>query len=69
MRFNTRNIRETIDSFARGHTFHLFNRYVFILLKKCGPRPKLSLRLDLFSTFRGVHTLIFTYAPYIDIGL
>ena len=27
----------------------------------------LFLRLDIFSTFRGVHTLIFTYVPYIAI--
>ena len=32
--FNTRNIRETIDSFARGPYYHLFKRYVFILLTK-----------------------------------
>ena len=37
--------------------------------QKCGSRPKLFLRLDIFSTFRGVHTLIFTYVPYIVIGL
>ena len=37
--------------------------------QKYGPRPKLFLRLDIFSTFRGVHTLIFTYVPYIVIGL
>ena len=37
--------------------------------KKCEPRPKLFLQLDAFSTFRGVHTLIFTYVPYIVIGL
>ena len=37
--------------------------------QKCGPRPKLFLRLDIFSTFRGVHTLIFSYVPYIVIGL
>ena len=37
--------------------------------KNYGPRPKLFLRLDIFSTFRGVHTLIFTYVPYIVIGL
>ena len=29
-----RNIRETIDSFARGPYYHLFKRYVFILLTK-----------------------------------
>ena len=37
--------------------------------QKCGPRPKLFLRLDIFSTFRDVHTLIFTYVPYIVFGL
>ena len=37
--------------------------------QKCGPRPKLFLRLDIFSTFRGVHTLIFPYVPYIVTGL
>ena len=37
--------------------------------QKCGPRPKLFLRLDIFSTFRGVHTLIFPYVPYIVISL
>ena len=47
--------------------------------QKCGPRPKLFLRLDMFSTFRGVHwctlvytgvhALIFPYGPYIVIGL
>ena len=37
--------------------------------EKCEPRPKLFLRLDIFSRFRGVHTLIFTYVPYIVIGL
>ena len=37
--------------------------------QKCGLRPKLFLLLHLFSTFRGVHTLIFTYVPYIVIGL
>ena len=32
--------------------------------EKCEPRPKLFLRLDIFSRFSGVHTLIFTYVPY-----
>ena len=50
------------------HKFHLFNRYVFSC-QKCGPGPKLFPRLDIFSTFRGVHILIFTYVPYIVIGL
>ena len=37
--------------------------------QKCGLRPKLFLLLHLFSTFRGVHTLIFTYVPHVVIGL
>ena len=37
--------------------------------QKCGPRPKLFLRLDIFSTFRSVHILIFSHVPYIVIGL
>ena len=37
--------------------------------KKCGLRLKLFLWFDIFSTFRGVHPLIFTYVPYIVIGL
>ena len=37
--------------------------------QKCGPRLKLFLRHKIFSTFRGVHSLIFTYVPYIVIGL
>ena len=49
--------------------FPLFNRYVFILLTKCGSRPRLFLWLEIFSTFRGVQTLIFTYVSYIVIGL
>ena len=39
-------------------TFHRFNRCVFILLTKCRLKPKLFLRLSMFSTFRGVHTLM-----------
>ena len=31
--------------------------------QKCEPRPKLYLLIDIFSTFRSVHTLIFTYVP------
>ena len=37
--------------------------------QKCGPGPKLFPRLDIFSTFRGIHKLIFTYVPYIVIRL
>ena len=37
--------------------------------QECGPRPKLFLRLDIFSTFRSVHILIFSHVPYIVIGL
>ena len=32
--FDTRNIREIIDGFARDPYYHLFKQYVFILLKK-----------------------------------
>ena len=32
--FNTRNIQEKIDSFARGTYYHLFKQYVYILLTK-----------------------------------
>ena len=38
--FNTYNIRETIDSFARGPYYHLFKRYVFILLTKMRTQTK-----------------------------
>ena len=37
--------------------------------QKCGSRPRLFLWLEIFSTFRGVQTLIFTYVSYIVIGL
>ena len=33
----------------------------FVNKKKCGPRLKLFLWFDIFSTFRGVHPLVFTY--------
>ena len=55
MRFNTRNIRETIDSFARGHTFHLFNRYVFILLKNADRNQNFLFDLIYFQR-SGVYT-------------
>ena len=42
-------------------TFHLSTDFMCsVCWQKCGPRPKLFLRLDIVSTFRGVHTLIFT---------
>ena len=50
-------------------------RFIFLIdmcsfcWQKCGPRPNLFLRLDIFSTFRGVHKQILTYVPYIVIGL
>ena len=37
--------------------------------QKCRPGPKLFPWLDIFLTFRGVRALIFTYVPYIVIGL
>ena len=57
--YNMRNIWETIDSFPRGPYYHLFKRYVFICWQNCGPRPKLFLRLDSFSTL--VDHIILTY--------
>ena len=50
-------------------------RFIFLIdmcsvcWQKCEPRPKLFLRLDIFSTFRGVHALIFEYVPQIVFGL
>ena len=61
--FNTRNIRETIDSFARGiRTFHRFNRYA--------DRDQ-NCSFDLIYFQRsGVYThWFFQYVPYIVIGL
>ena len=69
--FNTCNIQETIDSFACGlyiSSFFLTNMNSFCW-QKCWLRLKLFLLLDLLSTFRSVHTLIFTYVPCIVIGL
>ena len=34
------NLQETIDSFAGGPNYHLFQRYVFILLTKLRTEPK-----------------------------
>ena len=67
--FKTCNIRERVDSFPCGPCFIFLTDMCSFCWQKCGPRPKLFLRLDIFSTFRGVHTLIFTYVPYIVIGL
>ena len=50
--------------------FPLFNRCVSILLTKMRIETKtVPLTFLIFSTFRGVQTLIFTYVPYIVIGL
>ena len=38
--YNMRNIWETIDSFPRGPYYHLFKRYVFILLTKMRTETK-----------------------------
>ena len=52
-----------------------FEKFIFLTdmcsfcWQKCEPRPKLFFWLDIFSTFRSVHTLIFTYVSYIVIGL
>ena len=48
--FNTRNIRETMDSFGRGSYYHLFKRYLFILLKKMRTETKTRGALG-FSVF------------------
>ena len=49
-------------------TIHLFSRCV-LFVDKNADWPKLFPPLNIFSTFRGVPTLIFTYVPYIAIGL
>ena len=49
--FNTRNIRETIDSFASGSYYHLFKRYLFILLTKMRTETKTRWALG-FSVLR-----------------
>ena len=56
---------------ARGlYVSHIFLTDMCLFCwQKCKPRPKLFLRLDIFSTFRGLHTPIFTYVPYIVICL
>ena len=61
-KINKRNFRETIYSVARGPYVSSFLTDRWSLCwQKCGPGPKLFPRLDIFSTFRAVHTLIFTY--------
>ena len=48
---------------------HFMCSFHFVKKKKCGLRLRLFLWFDIFSTFRGAHPLIFTYVPYIVIGL
>ena len=45
---------------------HGLRKYVSLFSgrQKCGPRPKLYLWLNIFSTFRGVYILIFPCALY-----
>ena len=66
--FNTRNIRETIDSFARGPYYHLFKRYVFILLTKMRTETKTVPSTWYIFNFQGC-THKFFHVPYIIIGL
>ena len=49
-------------------TIHLFSRCV-LFVDKNADWPKLFPPLNIFPTFRGVPTLIFTYVPNIAIGL
>ena len=64
-----------MDATIEYLTCAIFGNFIFLTdmcsfcRRKCEPRPKLFLRLDIFSMFRGVHTLIFTYVSYIAIGL
>ena len=55
---NTRNIRETIDSFAHGLVISSSGMCLFYW-QKCGPRQNLFLRLDIFSTLED--HIILTY--------
>ena len=40
LNINTRNIRETMDSFARGPYYHLFKRYMFYFVDKNADRDQ-----------------------------
>ena len=67
--FNTYNIRETIDSFARGPYYHLFKRYVFILLTKMRTETKTVPSTWYIFNVQGCTRTYFSILPYIVIGL
>ena len=54
-------------------TCAIFEKFIFLTdmcsfcWQKCEARPKLFFRLDIFSTFKSVHTLIFINVSYIVI--
>ena len=55
-----------MDATIKYLTCAIFEKFIFLtdiwsfFKQKCEPRPKLFLWIDIFSTFIGVHTLIFT---------
>ena len=62
-----------MDATIEYLTCAIFEKFIFLTdmcsfcWQKCEPRPKLYLRLDIFSTFRSVPTLIFTCVSYIQV--
>ena len=67
--FNTRNILETIDSFARGPYLSSFQPICVHFVDKNADRDQ-NCSFDLIYFQRsGVYTLIFPYVPYIVTGL
>ena len=63
--FNTRNILEKIESFARGPYYHLLSGMWLFCGQKWWPRPKLFPRLDIFSTFVDHIILIYRRKSFI----
>ena len=59
IKYFTRAIFEKHWQLSTWSVVSSFKRYVFILLTKCGPRPKLFLRLDIFSAL--VDHIMLTY--------
>ena len=45
---NTRNIRETTESLAHRPHYHLLTDMCSFCSQRCGPRPKLFYRLDIY---------------------
>ena len=66
---HAQNSRNNWQLCTRSVRFIVFTDMCLFCWQKCGPSPKLFLRLDIFSTFLGVHTHIFPYVSYIVIGL